>query len=894
MERFKKSIAVAAAFLMLATTPTGLTSDISFFNISGVSAVDDYSEYSFYFKTGNVEIATESDFNSLKSVSDYEQLKDDENFADMADRKVVEVPIDVMYNSGFYSLSINVEADPALIFAGYKKNEDGKYTTFQNCTFSINGSKIVFVSNKTENTYDEGNFATALFIMPEKYEADKEYEVNVSDETFSLSKKNMSTNWTYFLESGKVSVGKEVAQTTTVSAVTTEAPTTSVPDVTTEAPTTSVTVDISSYDYAFELGKKEYNYNSLLTGADYADICSVKISEEYLGAKVAEVPFFINKNAGINTGTIKFTLDDNFKFLGLLKDEAGKVSPMGANAIASVKKKQIIISQNANTNLEGTGQLATLLIALPEDVELDKDYVLSYPENAFIVLDANAQEGTMYGDNGYMRFTEQSSSNPPVTEPPVVTTTPEPTTTTEATTTTPEPTTTTVTTTTTPEPTTTTVTTTTTPEPTTTTVVTTTTPEPTTTTVVTTTTPEPTTTTVVTTTTPEPTTTVVTTTTPEPTTTTEATTTTPEPTTTTVVTTTTPTPTTTTVTTTTEPAVTEPVKFMFDTVTAEPGADTVIVKIKLEDNFGFSAMQGDLLIGKGNEGFVAKQVYSCDFGGSWIVDSTGKTIQFVSDDGTNIEAKDGNFAEVEIAIPQGIANGEYDITFTELTASRLPEVGRQDVINPDYLKSVAGKIIINNPVDPGLKFVEDSLEINAEGGLMYYAYQDKFDFSGIDITAQSYFVNEDGSFDAPERVSISDKLIVKTSPSELYNGKDFKYNIELVYQDEKDAPEGIVVGKADVYIGQKGDIDLNHNVTLSDAAGMLDEFLEYDMMGETTLGMFADPAGVPVDFVRFIADVDENGKINTVDASFTTDFFLEKDFADDTFDAQKTWSEITK
>ena len=147
------------------------------------------------------------------------------------------------------------------------------------------------------------------------------------------------------------------------------------------------------------------------------------------------------------------------------------------------------------------------------------------------------------------------------------------------------------------------------------------------------------------------------------------------------------------------------------------------------------------------------------------------------------------------------------------------------------------------------------------------------------------------------KIDITKDLVIKgnATPSSLYDKKNFKYDVELIYigSDYKEI-ENTTVGTFTVYIAQKGDIDLNHGVTVADSTLMLQEFLSFDMDGETTLGKFADAANVPIEFVRFIADVDGNGKINTTDATSTIRFFLEEDFADNTFDPKKVWEDLLK
>jgi len=424
MEKFKKIVAVAAAFAMLAAIPRDFGSNTKVFDISGVSAEVNYSEYSFYFKVGTVEVKTEEDFSALKKVTDYTELLDSEGalpeqLAGMEERKVVEVPVDIMYNSGFFSLSMSLVSDPDLTFLGYKKTDKGKYTTFSDCAVSTNGSKVVYMSNKSENTYEDGTLVTALLALPEKYEQSKEYEVKISEDGFKIAKKNLSNNFTKFCQAGKVSMGEPVVTTTTT--VTTE-PTITTTVITEPPVTTTVTTPVVECDYLIEFADNKYDYESLLTGADYTGKCSTAIAEQYNDSKVVEVPLYINKNAGINTGTIKFAFEEGFEFLGCLKGENNKVSSIGASVTVSVKKKQIIINQNTG-DFTGTGELVTLLLAVPDDVEMNKAYTLTYPDNAFVIISDDASEGSIVSTPGTMVFNDQNTEVTTTTPVSTVTTT---------------------------------------------------------------------------------------------------------------------------------------------------------------------------------------------------------------------------------------------------------------------------------------------------------------------------------------------------------------------------------------------------------------------------------------------------------------------------------------
>ncbi|MBQ9982365.1 MAG: hypothetical protein IJP18_07330 [Oscillospiraceae bacterium] len=929
MEKIKKIVAIAAAFAMIATVPQNFGTDAKIFDVSGVSAAEDYDAYSFYFKAGTVEISSENDFNSLKSVADYPELLSDgelpENLKGMENRKVAEVPVDIMYNSGFFSLKLSLSAAEGLTFAGFKKNDSGKLTSFSGCTISNNGSRVIVMSGQADNIYEDGTLVTALFVLPEKFESGNAYDINI--EKFDLAKKNNSTNWTHFIEAGRVEFSEEKAEA----------------------------------GYLLEFTENKYDYGSLLTGSAYADKCSDTISDEYLNRKIAEVPLYINKNSGINTGTIKFACDDSFTFLGCLKDENGKVSSIGASAVVSVKKKQIIINQSTGDFTE-TGKLVTLLLALPEDVEIGKSYELTYPENAFAIISDNASVGTVDATPGSMIFEESAAvTTTEVTAVPDETTTSLTTTTLETTTTEPS------------------------------------------TTVITTTTPVVSETTTVTTapdmseygyivefgknnyelgkllkgsdyaekcsneiaqaslgkkvvevplyitknagintgtikftfddsfeflgclkdengkispigasavvstkkkqiiinqstgdfsetgelvtlllavpedveigksyelTYPEnafviisdsadvgkiysedgymiftdagsDTTTVTTTTTPEPTTVT--TTTTPEPTTTTVTTTTTPEPTTTTVTTTTTPEPTTTT--VTTTTTPEPTTTTVTTTTTPEP--------------------------------------TTTTVT------TTTTPEPTTTTVTTTTTPEPTTTTVTTTTTPEPTTTTVTTTTTPDITLP---------FVVETQLKLPQQGSEEKIVVSVPNTKFYFAYDEGFSIDGLKAEVTVINKMSDGT-QKENKVDITKDLVIKgnTTPSSLYDKKNFKYDVELIYigSDYKEI-ENTTVGTFTVYIAQKGDIDLNHGVTVADSTLMLQEFLSFDMDGETTLGKFADAANVPIEFVRFIADVDGNGKINTTDATSTIRFFLEEDFADNTFDPKKVWEDLLK
>ena len=104
--------------------------------------------------------------------------------------------------------------------------------------------------------------------------------------------------------------------------------------------------------------------------------------------------------------------------------------------ILKVQLLLIIINQNTG-DFTGTGELVTLLLAVPDDVEMDKAYTLTYPDNAFVIISDDASEGSIVSTPGTMVFSNQNSEVTTTTLVTTVTTTSVTTTAPSVTTTTP-------------------------------------------------------------------------------------------------------------------------------------------------------------------------------------------------------------------------------------------------------------------------------------------------------------------------------------------------------------------------------------------------------------------------------------------------------------------------
>ena len=144
-------------------------------------------------------------------------------------------------------------------------------------------------------------------------------------------------------------------------------------------------------------------------------------------------------------------------------------------------------------------------------------------------------------------------------------------------------------------------------------------------------------------------------------------------------------------------------QFVFNNITAKPG-ETVEAILSIKNNIGLSAFQGSLSI-EGGIGYGEK-AYSADFDGSWTISESTNFIQFLSVDGHNIEAKDGEFAIIDIIVPENTPAGTYKIVLEDIEVSYYTGDG-QIVLPADKFEGVAATITVvdgetttTTPVDP--------------------------------------------------------------------------------------------------------------------------------------------------------------------------------------------------
>ncbi len=411
--------------------------------------------------------------------------------------------------------------------------------------------------------------------------------------------------------------------------------------------------------------------------------------------------------------------------------------------------------------------------------------------------------------------------------------------------------------------------------------------------------------------------------------------------TTTVTTVTTTPPVTTTKPVTTTPSVTKPFKFVMDTVSCERTSKKdveVTMKIRLKDNaIGFSAFQGDLVFGNGAQKISCSEVFADEYAGQWRVNTAGNIIQFVSDSGHNIDTTDGVFAEVELLIPADVPAGQYNISMENVTVSVLTEDGQVKYAQgSNYFEVEKGKLSITDsfdidPVDSVIKIPQGMTASEMISSMLeekfYYSYdKNQFDLTGLKVEIEK--LTSPGS---KEIIDISKYIRVKggLTPESVYDNKHVAYDIPLEIN-----PDMLTDGKylefngqqydisgiqkafdgttMRVYIGQRGDINLDGKVDTRDATSVIREYNAVSMGDPTTINEIVSKSAFVTDdltdkdceqiveLCKFLGDVSVNSTtshtLDTRDETGIIKFYNEYSMAamDGEVDVKGIWDKIFK
>ena len=897
MKNLKKATAaITALMLMVSGTVSSIVPGITVFtDIPMVSAETAYSQYTYYFKVGDIALESEEDYNSLKKVSDYKEAYS-ENVIKPALKgkegcRVAEVPIDLKYNSGFFTTVMDFIIDSELTFVGYKKNSNGIIQTFDDCTISTNEIKAICMRNASTNTYQTGTLFTLLIALPEKYDENKKYDISINDETFQLSKTTPTSIWTRMLEPGSISMKKTQSEDDT--------------------------------DYTMEIGKTVKEYNSLKKVSEYinaysdGDINGTNINPEYAAYKnnkVIEVPMNITKNPGVNTATIKFDCDPDIKFMGCLKDQNGNIISIDAIVNYGINTKKILINNSYKNNCVQTGTLVTMLFILPEDVKYDYEYKINFKENGFNFVSENPDLNSVSGIDGYAMVKAEGkvTTTPSLTEPTQSTsklTAPsetEPVQTTSKVTA---------------------------PSAT----------EPiqTTSKVTAPSATEPIQTTskvtVPSVTEPSATESIQSTTLPKTTDSSKSTTVTTIGAVTTV-------SSQTQVSQTTQkdieiPVVTDindlkndrvdsnekldikeyPVKIKCDDASVIEGMEISPVSVKLK-NFNTDSYFHEAVIEfKMDERFTVSDIQinsdiktddtKYEINGDIVYLYGINTIKLSSDtelfklvinakENTQVGKYDVNInASAKRAVNYIVENGVKKAIYKELST-----VNGEDSIIEIKQKSVISKEIVSGSVNitnPDVKF--------------YYSHSNKkIDLTGLKVTADIETKYNNGQITIDKEVDITKKISIydKAVPSKLYNNSAFKYAVDLTYMDAEIAPEGEIIGSFDVLIGQLGDVTLNHHVDVIDSTIVIRESAKNIVNSSVLPGVLKESEQqlytelietfgekTVLEFMRFLANtyLDTQGEIDVVDSTLILRFAALAEVAGikgEKFDISAVWTKL--
>ena len=357
---------------------------------------------------------TIKNYSSLKYASQYTNIYNGDisegniktEYEQYINSKVIEVPLNMLVNSGISTGIISFDCNPELKFMGCLTGQDGAIITLDtSITCGINAKKILFNSDQGINCVKTGTLATLLFILPENVKADYEYSISFSEKGFDFvteNKKIQGING-YAMVTGDINVTTSETNETQG----------------TQSETTENTEDSRKADFVLEIEKTVEDYDSLKCASQYTNIYNGEISEEYIkpeyeeykNNKVIEVTVNMLVNAGVNTGTIKLEFNDELIFIGCLTDEKGKIITLDTTLECGVNTKKLLINNEGGTNCIKTGTLATLLFILPDNVKMNYMYNIGFKENGFNFVTENSK---ISGINGYAMLT---SDKPVTTEP---------------------------------------------------------------------------------------------------------------------------------------------------------------------------------------------------------------------------------------------------------------------------------------------------------------------------------------------------------------------------------------------------------------------------------------------------------------------------------------------
>lgn len=273
-------------------------------------------------------------------------------------------------------------------------------------------------------------------------------------------------------------------------------------------------------------------------------------------------------------------------------------------------------------------------------------------------------------------------------------------------------------------------------------------------------------------------------------------------------------------------------------------------------------------------------------------------------DGDYAFSGDAAMANITVELPGDLKSGdEFNISFRYFDCESVVTPG----VYPAEITS--GKITYTGE-DVSVvskEIVEGSYEITEPSTRYYYSYADKFDLSGLDVTARVKTTYSNGTevfstVNLTNFISLADDA---ATPKTTYKSDKFLYNLDLELNDADLKAEGVKVGSVNALIGMKGDINLDHTLTTIDAtvmlkenaanqfgSKMLPEVFERDSVLEAGLTE-AITADDLYNFACFLADTNSSGELETLDAVYAMRYNAAKQFANpSTWDEAAEWSNL--
>jgi len=204
--------------------------------------------------------------------------------------------------------------------------------------------------------------------------------------------------------------------------------------------------DAQSYGYAASVSNETYDLNALKTLVYYNEnkLCRDDVPKDNISSLdnnlVVEVKVNIDKNSGFYLGQLRLEFDEALTFVGCKnyqKNGEATVSnfeniPDGPVSVSGSYNKVMILLKD-KSNVTETGELLTLLFALPEKPETGKAYSISLsPKTKFVPWEAAGIDQTVNLTSGSVTLTDSTAASPApttaTTETPTVKPTETPTT----------------------------------------------------------------------------------------------------------------------------------------------------------------------------------------------------------------------------------------------------------------------------------------------------------------------------------------------------------------------------------------------------------------------------------------------------------------------------------